>query len=186
MDFKAHIIFEPFLEALRIVKRASKQGKDDREVHKAVAHSAEIEKQDTDELFVANINGILVVKSRHMKQVRGGEKNARDAYFDNDYMAKVFKKLFLKPTFRPGKSQVAFRNKNGKYDLMAIHYEPKFRTIKIITFIKKNQSRAFDTYSTNRDYKNDAKVMVEEFAEMGIDSIVAEELLSITEFYVVD
>ena len=184
MDFKAHVIFAPLMEALKFVKRAKEQGKDDREYHKATSHADDIDKEAED-LFVANMNGTLIVKSRHMKEIRDGQKNARDADWDNDYMIKVFKKLFLKPTFRPGKSMVAFRNKKGKYDLLAINYDARFKTLKVITYIKKNRRGGFEAFSTNRDYDKNPKIVIEALSALGIDEALAYELSEYTELYVV-
>ena len=101
-------------------------------------------------------------------------------------MAKVFKKLFLKPSFRPGKSQVAFKTKRG-YDLMAIGYDARFKTIKIITYIRKHGRSPYDTFSTNREHNKDPKITVENFAELGITPELAEDLLeNYTEYYLVD
>lgn len=186
MDFKAHVIFSPLVEALKFVKRAKVQGADDREYHKAVAHDIEVGKSDEEDLFIANMNGTLIVKSRHMKEIRDGQKNARDADWDNDYMKKVFKKLFLKPAFRPGKSMVAFRNKKGKYDLIAINYDARFKTLKVITYIKKGRRGGYDAFSTNREYDKNPKIVIEALSEMGIDSQLAEELLEYNQFVVVD
>lgn len=185
MDFKAQVIFAPLMEALKFVKRSKDQGKDDREYHKATTHADDIDKEAED-LFVANMNGTLIVKSRHMKEIRDGQKNARDADWDNDYMIKVFKKLFLKPAFRPGKSMVAFRNKKGKYDLIAINYDARFKTLKVITYIKKGRRGGYEAFSTNRDYDKNPKIVIEALSEMGLDAQLAEELLEYNQFVVVD
>ncbi len=191
MDFKTEIIyneFAPLFEAIRgirIVKRARDQGKDDREMHKATAHAKEIDTGE-DDLFVANIDGILVVKSRHMKEVRDGQSHPRDYYMDNEYITKVIKKLIKKPNFKPGKTMVAFRNKKGKYDLLAINYDQRFRTIKIITFIKKDRRKGWDAFSTNKDYDKNPKMVVEALKSLGITEEIATELSEFNEFILVD
>jgi len=184
MDFKAQLLFAPLFEAIKFVKRAKDQGKDDREFNKALAHKDEIE--DADGVFVANLNGTLIVKSHHMKEIRDGEKQARDADWDNPYMIKVFKKLFLKPAFRPGKSMVAFRNKKGKYDLLAINYDARFKTLKVITYIKKGRRGGYDAFSTNREYDKNPKIVIEALEQFGISEQLALELSEYTTFYSID
>jgi len=137
---------ELFTEALRIKKKASS---DNRQKHIDDIHQKEI-----DDHLVGIIGDINVIKTHHTKEVRTGDSRSRDDGVANDLLLNVFRKLFLKPTFKPReKYAVVYKNTKKKWDVMVV--ELRNKVLSIITIIKKNARTPYDAkQSTRSSQKN--------------------------------
>jgi len=135
---------ELFKEALRIKQKAS-QKPDKRQNIMRDIHDKEV-----DDYLIGEIGDITIKKSKHSKEIRDGDFASRDSGVANDLLLSVFRKLFLKPEFRPRKKYaVVFKNAKGKWDLMVVELNRKELTI--ITIIKKNARTPYDAKASKRD-----------------------------------
>jgi len=139
MNFK-----ELFQEALRIKQKASSKPDKRQNIMK------DIHDKEVDDYLVGEIGDITIKKSRHSKEIRDGDFAGRDAGIANDLLLSVFRKLFMKPEFRPRKRYaIVFKNAKGKWDLMVVELNKKELTI--ITIIKKNATSPFLAKASKRD-----------------------------------
>ena len=146
-------------EKLRIVKKSD--GFDKRDVHITKVHKGEIEhsKMEMDPLLIGYIGDIKIIKSKHATEIRDGDKFDRSYNIDNEAFLDIFRKLFLKPKFRPRtKTAVVYKNLKGKWDLMIVNLTGKVLTI--ITVIKKNERAPFDAKASSK-HKEQPNIIVE-------------------------
>jgi len=143
MNFK-----ELFQEALRIKQKASSKPDKRQNIMK------DIHDKEVDEYLVGEVGDITIKKSRHSKEIRDGDFAGRDSGIANDLLLSVFRKLFLKPEFRPRKRYaISFLNSKNKWDLMIVELNKKELTI--ITIIKKNARTPYDAKASKRDSQID-------------------------------
>jgi len=148
-------------EGLRIVKHAE----DKRQILTKDVHDKEIEhaKSEMDPYQVGFIGDIKIIKSKHATEIRDGDKFDRSYNIDNEMFLDIFRKLFLKPTFRPKtKTAVVYKNKKKKWDLMVVELRNKVLTI--ITVIKKNERAPYDAKASSI-HKGQPNIIVEKVLE---------------------
>ena len=136
-----------FTEALRVVSKGDK-----RDAHTVKVHKGEIDhaKKEMDPLQVGYIGDIKIMKSKHATEIRDQDSFSRDYNMDNDMFLSVFRKLFMKRTFKPNqKTSVVYRNKKRKFDVMVV--ELRGKTLTIITVIKKGERAPYDAKQSSRE-----------------------------------
>jgi len=161
-------------EGLRIVKHAEDKRQDIiKDIHdKEIAHA----KADMDPYQVGYIGEIKIMKSKHATEIRDQEKFSRSYNIDNETFLNIFRKLFLKPTFRPKtKTAVVYKNKKGKWDLMIVELRNKVLTI--ITVIKKDERAPYDAKASSK-HKEQPNIIVEKVLD-GITLHKIEEFITI-------
>jgi len=144
-------------EGLRIVKHAEdKRQAITKDIHdKEISHA----KAEMDPYQVGYIGDIKIMKSKHATEIRDQDKFSRSYNIDNETFLNIFRKLFLKPTFRPKtKTAVVYKNKKGKWDVLICELRGKILTI--ITVIKKGERIPFSAKPSKRDTQ--VNIIVEE------------------------
>lgn len=172
------------LEALKIVKRA------DRTDPYAGNAAQEPKKKKSgydprkSPLYVGDVNGLPVVKSKHTQEIRAGEKKSRDRNIKDELILKVLNKMMATGEFKPNvATMLIYKNTKGRFDLLVVKQEGN--TLVIITFIQERKKDPYDYFTNKRS--RDKKIVVESEFEIELDEelgdiiIIKDDLEEITE-----
>ncbi len=148
LNFKQLFILS---EALKIVKKAS----DTKELPK-YDDKLNKDKPFDDIGVIGNVEGFEVVKTKHIKDVRSYETNARDAGMSNEFIIGLIKK-FLKKEKNPKKAYYHLFYKDGEtYNDLVVFCDDT--RISIITVMQHNRKSPEDYKITKT---SDLKVVLE-------------------------
>lgn len=151
------------LEGLKIVK---KQSDDNKETKQPTKKKSGYDPRKNP-LYVGDVNGLPVVKSKHTQEIRPGEKKPRDRNIKDELILKVLNKMMATGEFKPNNNtMLIYKNTKGRYDLLVVKQEGS--TLLIITFIQERKKDPYDYFTNKRS--RDQKIVVE--AEDDIDNII--------------
>jgi len=148
-------------EALRIVKKNQPVTPQNTPRETKKPFSAKID--------VSYFDSVKIIRTKHTKEVRDGELNARDNGLRDATILKAIKKAWKKG-LEPGvKTMITYKNKKKKYDMIVIEWQKSQNKIILVTSIQ-------DSYKTPKQYftpshKNDAKIMTESFTIIELEEL---------------
>lgn len=152
------------LEALKIVKKKT-DSRDDIKTDIANKEISQAKKKKSgydprkSPLYVGDVNGLPVIKSKHTQEIRAGEKKSRDRNIKDELILKVLNKMMVTGEFKPNVStMLIYKNTKGRYDLLVVKQEKG--VLLIITFIQERKKDPYDYFTNKRS--RDQKIVVEE------------------------
>lgn len=155
-------------EALKIVKKREIPDKRDDIITTIHKKEIDVAKEEFGSLYVGKIDDIIVKKSRHVKEIRDGEKFPRDFGLDNEFLLSKIVKAMKSSDFKEDETvRIIYKNLDQKYDLAVISKHKNLITV--ITLIQQSKPTASKLIPLK--HEGEINIIVEKWEEDLLEGI---------------